>query len=329
MCSIEEQITLENLPKQDPLLFSNKLALPVQGLKIFPNLQRNPYNFFTIFSELSSGPLFCRYSCLHSISGKPQDLLVFKKSAMSVTEAQNLFDNCEKLSNFDSQHVVKVLSVTDNAESVFVVTEVCGTRTLKEILENNKIPAGPAFAFARQIMQGLLQLQKLGLPGKSLDSTDVFLVKNSLKISISATVFKASELTTEDLHTYSNPEVWCLGALILQLLNAPTRINQVKLGLEKLSNAKLDSEDLKYLTKMLKAKKKRPSLTEVVQYNWNSCVNHNKFSEIEKISEVSESLSAFPESWLESEELSQVSFDGVPKNMEKSLVLQTMESLTN
>jgi len=70
-------------------------------------------------------------------------------------------------------------------------------------------------------------------------------------------------------------------------------------------------------------------LTEVVQYNWNSCVNHNKFSEIEKISEVSESQSVFPDSWLENEESSQVSFDGVPKNIEKSMVLQTMESLTN
>lgn len=327
--SFEEQITLEHLPKQDQLLSISKVSRPVQGLKIFPNLKQDPYNFFTLFSQFSSNSLYSRYSCLHSISSKMQDLLVFKKSSMSVSEIQNLINNCEKLSNFDNEHIVKIISVSENNESVFIVTEVCGNRTLKDILENNKIPVGPAFAFARQIMQGLLQLQKFGLCGKFLTASDIFLVQNSLKISISATIFKNPENFPQNLQVYPNPEVWCLGSLILQLLNAPIKTSEGYLDIEELSQVKIDTQDLKCLRKMLRTGNKRPSLLEVVHFNWNSCVYHNKFNDIEKISEVSESFSAVAEIWNESQESSQGSCDAVPKSIEKSLVLQTMESLTN
>jgi hypothetical protein len=312
---------------------SSLLLQKLENLKIFPDPQNDPNNFYTVTHEITSDPFFSRYSCIHSPSQGQQELILFKKSSFYQSDYENLEISCEKLLNFPHENIVRVFKVLRTEGSFQVFTEVSGQKTLKDVLKNNRIPFGPALTFATQILKALMHLQKLGIPAKHLAETDVFLIKNSLKIAVSAVFFKESGNFLQEGETTVNPEVFTFGLVLIKLFIAPVSFFSLEEAFIRLEQLKIDPQDLKFIKKMMKSRRKQPTLREVSLYNWNtSCPSFfakdfsKELNEIEKISE--EASSSLLESWDFSNELESAGIHQVSK-IEKSLVLATMESWTS
>lgn len=340
-CSIEEQFTIEHLPMQElgenlkHAKRSNLLSQKLENLKIFPDFNEDPKNFYTITHEMPSDQNMKKFSCLHSYSKTPNELILFKKSCFYKSDYEELEKSCEKLLNFSHENIVKLTNLIKTEESLQVFTESCGSKTLSEILKTNRIPFGPALTFANQISRALLHMQKLGISGKYISESDIFLIKNSLKVSITCSIPKDKNEFMLDFQQSKHPEVFSLGIILIKLFTAPSNFLSIEEGLEKLEVMKVDSQDIKYLMKMVKGKRKQPTLMEVLMHAWNNSASSffskefsKELNDIEKISE--EVSSSLLESWdfSDDENYSKNDTNFVSKH-ERSIVLPTMESLTS
>lgn len=338
-CSIEEQFTIEHLSVQEKGKMKsaqrgNLLLQESQKMKIFPNLVEDPKNFYTVSSEIYSDGTMNKFLCVHSFGNDPQEVILIKKSCFYKSDYEDLEVCCGKLLNFSHENIVKITNLIKTEGSLQVFTEPCGLKTLSSVLNTSRIPFGPALTFATQITKALLHMQKLGISGKNISENDIFIIKNSLKVSISCMIPKEKNDFLLDFSQSKHPEVFSLGIILIKLFIAPTNFTTIEEGLEKLELMKVDSQDIKYLMKMVKGKRKQPTLMEVSMHAWNTSSSSffskefsKELNEIEKISE--EVSSSLLESWdfSEDDEYSKNDLNLVSKN-EKSIALPTMESLT-
>ena len=299
------ELSKEHLNKQDSMIDTIHISyIPDIQLLRFENEKTStptsPDTFsYSLGAKITSNSIINRYFCIQSQSGELKEALIIKKSALIQTDCENLIETSIKLSQFSNENIIKVLYVSEDRDYVKIVTDHCGDKSLDEVTQDNKIPFGPALTFILQIMQGVAQFHKQGIILKHLTDKDVFLVNNSVKISISATIQKMSEFDPPDFEVNPKNDVWSLGVIFIKLLLAPYPIKSIEDGLEKLDSLKIHQDDVINIKNFFKPLFKRPSLNEVFQYRWQSSTyaqseyqNKNKNYVIERISEeLSESFS--------------------------------------
>lgn len=258
--------------------------------------------YYTLGHKLSSYSLINRFTCTYNNSTHTKEAIIIRKSAILTKDCEKLIENSAKVSQSQCENIVSVFYVAEDKDFVKIITEACGEKTLETLALGNKIPFGPALAFIKQIMQGVLQFHKLGIILKYLSEKDIYLISNSVKINISATVPKASQFDAPDFENNLKNDVWNLGVLLLKLLFAPCELKSIEDGLTKLESLKLHQDDIKNIKSMFKPLYQRPSLPEVIQFKWQSntlntqSLDYRSMSKqnyvIEKISEeLSENLS--------------------------------------
>ena len=293
---ITVELSKEHLSKQNSLIDTIQVSyIPDIQLLRFENEKTStptsPDTFsYSLGVKITSNSIINRYSCIQSQSGQIKEALIIKKSAIFQTDCEKLIENSIKLSQFSNENIVKILYVSEDKDYVKIVTDHCGNKSLDEVTQDNKIPFGPALTFIMQIMQGVIQFHKLGIILKHLTDKDVFLVNNSVKISISATIQKMSEFDPPDFEVDPKNDVWSLGVIFMKLLLAPYPVKSIEDGIEKLDSLKIHQEDIINIKNFFKPLFKRPSLNEVFHYRWQSSTftpseYQNKNYVIEKISE--------------------------------------------
>jgi hypothetical protein len=298
------ELSKEQLNKQDSLIDTIQVNyIPDIQLLRFENQKTSTPTSpdtlsYSLTGKISSYSTINRYSCIQSNSGQLKEAIIIKKSTLFQTDCEKLIENTLKVSQFCQENIVKVLFVSEDKDYVKIVTDPCGEKSLDDVTSNNKIPFGPALTFIKQIMQGIMQFHKLGVILKHLTEKDVFLVNNSVKISVSAMVQKMSEFDPPDFEVNLKNDVWSLGVIFLKLLLAPYELKSIQDGLEKLDQLKLHEDDCKNIKNFFKPLFQRPGLPEVIQYKWQSSSSSpdfrtgNKNYIIEKISEeISENFS--------------------------------------
>ena len=292
------ELSKEHLNKQDSMIDTIQVSyIPDIQLLRFENQKTStpssPDTFnYSLGAKIVTNSIINRYSCIQSQSGLIKEALIIKKSALFQTDCKKLIENSVKLSQFPSENLIKVLFVSEDRDYVKIVTDHCGNKSLDEVAQDNKIPFSPALTFIKQIMQGVMQFHKLGIILKHLTEKDVFLVNNSVKISISATIQKMSEFDPPDFEVNPKNDVWSLGVIFIKLLLAPSPVKSIQDGIERLELLKLHQDDIINIKNFFKPLFQRPSLNEVFQYRWQSSTlvsteyqNKNKNYVIEKISE--------------------------------------------
>lgn len=310
--SSNEQVTLElskeHQTKQESAFDSPPLSyIPEIHLLKFddPKSSTQPSpdgTYYTLGHKLSSYSLINRFTCTYNQSSQAKEAIIIRKSAILTKDYEKLIENSSKVSQFQCENIVSVFYVAEDKDFIKIITEACGEKTLESLALSTKIPFGPAITFIKQIMQGVMQFHKLGIIIKYLTEKDIYLISNSVKISVSATVPKGSQFDAPDFENSLKNDVWNIGVLLLKLLFAPYELKSIEEGLIKLENLKLHPDDIKNIKSMFKPLFQRPSLPEIIQFKWQSILVNTQSLDsrskskqnyvIEKISEeLSEGLS--------------------------------------
>ncbi|KAM3136838.1 hypothetical protein pb186bvf_011097 [Paramecium bursaria] len=173
------------------------------------------------------------YKGWDSRSGDLVAIKIINKNLQTAVQNVVIQNELNTLSQLKGKHILKLYDWFTTTNNLYIITEFCDKGDLEEYLKLNQLQPGSCANVIRQVLDGLLSMQKQNFIHRDLKPSNIFLTTKMVKLGDFGFAKQLDKLQNEmNLGTplYMSPEtlihnqynaksdVWSLGVLFYQLL---------------------------------------------------------------------------------------------------------------
>ncbi|OMJ82845.1 hypothetical protein SteCoe_16378 [Stentor coeruleus] len=236
---------------------------------------------FSLGNHISSIFYGNRYSCIHIPTDTAKEIIILKKSEISLKVMDKILDNAYKIKNQEHENLIKIFHIGEDDQFIKIVTEPCIETNLSDFIRKNIIQKNKAVNLMKDILRGIRVYHECEIILQYLTDREVFIINNQAKISPLVLLNASSFTRAPESEPSQKSDVWSAGLLFLQMITSAPYIKTIEQVLNNLQDLEFNKKDLLLIKKMFEPVSNRCSISDILTHKWSyEDGNSSRFSMI-------------------------------------------------